>query len=242
MIGKIIGVYRGHYGNTAIIDARSGDNAIGYEIQMKGSDISLLTDGEKCELFVKEIIKEDDDVLYGFISFEDKCWFEEFIKLSGLGPKIALSILSTFDCSSIKEAILLNNCDFFSSISGIGGKLANRIPNEMRKTIDKINEKLADFGFVASEAKYNNKVNDANKRKIETNAENTKKQKQNTLLDGADKVEKRNQTAIINDAVNALMALGFEKNKLYNEVFTIVKNDKNISTEDIIKEFLKKIK
>ena len=108
MIGKIIGVYKGHYGNTAIIDVYCGEDAVGYEIQMKGNDISLLTNGKKCELFVKEMIKEDDDTLYGFTSFEDKCWFEEFIKLSGLGPKIALSILSTFDCISIKEAIMLN--------------------------------------------------------------------------------------------------------------------------------------
>ena len=241
MIGKIIGVYKGHYGNTAIIDVCCNNDAVGYEIQMKGSDISLLSYGEKCELFIKEIMKEDDDVLYGFISFEDRCWFEEFIKLSGLGPKIALSILSTFDCSSIKEAIILNNCDFFSSISGIGGKLANRIPNEMRKTIDKINEKLVDFGFIEGDVKRGNKVDDVNKRKTETNIEKTKKQKQKTLLEDNDKLSKQNQTAIINDAINALVALGFEKNKLYNEVFAIVKNDKSISTEDIIKEFLKKI-
>ena len=242
MIGKIVGVYKGHYGNTVIVDIYCHDDAIGYEIQMKTCDILSLTEGERCELFIKEIIKEDDDVLYGFISFEDKCWFEEFIKLSGLGPKIALSILSTFDCSAIKEAILLNNCDFFSSISGIGEKLANRIPNEMRKTIDKIHEKMADFGFIASEITYNKKVNDANKRTAEIRTEKTKKQMQKVLLkDNNDKVVKQNQTAIINDAINALISLGFERNKLYNEVFAIVNSDNNISTEDIIKEFLKKI-
>ena len=242
MIGKILGVYKGHYGNTAIIDMCYQDCSVGYEVQMKGSDISSLVEGEKCELFIKEIVKEDDDTLYGFTSFEDKCWFEEFIKLSGLGPKIALSILSTFDCSAIKEAILLNNCDFFSSISGIGGKLANRIPNEMRKTIDKINEKMADFGFITSSTQCSGVTYGLNQQKIKADPEKTKKQKSTTLLDNKNKDAKQSQTAIINDAIKALVALGFEKNKLYNEVFAIVKNDKNVSTEEIIKEFLRKIK
>ena len=136
MIGKIQGIFAGYYGNTAIIDVCVSDiSSVGYEVSMKQGDILSLSIGDVVCVFIKEIITEDNDVLYGFLSFEDKCWFEEFVKLSGLGPKTALAILSTYSCEAITDAIMINDCDFFSAISGIGAKIANRIPTKMKKQI-----------------------------------------------------------------------------------------------------------
>ena len=110
MIGKIQGIFAGYYGNTAIIDICASDiSSIGYEVFMKQGDILSLSIGDVVCVFIKEIITEDNDVLYGFLSFEDKCWFEEFVKLSGLGPKTALAILSTYSCEAITDAIMIND-------------------------------------------------------------------------------------------------------------------------------------
>ena len=262
MIGKIQGIFAGYYGNTAIIDVCvSGASSVGYEAFMKQGDILSLSIGDVVCVFVKEIITEDNDVLYGFLSFEDKCWFEEFVKLSGLGPKTALAILSTYSCEAITDAIMINDCDFFSAISGIGAKIANRIPTEMKKQISKINEKVMTFGnYSYSNSKIqrvdetpnsvksllqiddNENNNDKNALSTKTNhiksasRNANKKNKQDTSID-----KKRNKSKSINDAVDALIALGFSKQIVYNDVFGIVKENDLLSVEDIVKKYIQKI-
>ena len=252
MIGKIIGIFSGYYNNIAVIDIQSNDCSIGYEISMKKSDILSMKRGNRYTIFIKEIIKEDDDSLYGFLSFEEKCWFEEFIKLSGLGAKIALSILSTFSCKAISESIMANNCDFFSSISGIGSKLANRIPNEMRKNSEKINERVIEYGELNNDNNSSDNFLDDNKTNQEIISKNNLynidiRSNQNNIKKNDDKKtkvdkntnNKENKTEIINDAVNALAVLGFSKNNIYNDVFAIIKKDNSLTTEEIVKQFLK---
>ena len=261
MIGKIQGIFAGYYGNTAIIDVCVSDiSSVGYEVSMKQGDILSLSIGDVVCVFIKEIITEDNDVLYGFLSFEDKCWFEEFVKLSGLGPKTALAILSTYSCEAITDAIMINDCDFFSAISGIGAKIANRIPTEMKKQISKINEKVMTFGKYAVAGNYiqqydkadavksllqiddNENNNDKNALSTKTNhiksasRNANKKNQQDTSID-----KKQNKSKTINDAVEALVALGFSKQIVYNDVFGIVKENDLLSVEDIVKKFLQKI-
>ena len=261
MIGKIQGIFAGYYGNTAIIDICASDiSSVGYEVSMKQDDILSLSIGDVVCVFIKEIITEDNDVLYGFLSFEDKCWFEEFVKLSGLGPKTALAILSTYSCEAITDAIMINDCDFFSAISGIGAKIANRIPTEMKKQISKINEKVITFGKYAVAGNYiqqcdkvdavksllqiDDDENNNDKNALSTKTHHiksasrnaNKKNQQDTSID-----KKRNKSKSINDAVDALIALGFSKQIVYNDVFGIVKENDLLSVEDIVKKFLQKI-
>lgn len=253
MIGKIIGIVSEHYCNTAIIDIQcNNDCAIGYEVIMKQTDILSLQNGEKVTIFVKEIIKEDDDTFYGFLSFEDKCWFEELIKLSGLGPKTALTILSSYSCETITEAIMLNNCDFFSSISGIGSKIANRIPIEMRKTIEKINEKVSAVNNDTTISTIND-CNNVMQKKSNTKKSNkiekeNGKQKDNALFDNL-KCNDDGQIGINNDFIknsnidddvkvrNCYVAGGnFTKNDNNKRVKTVKKqiNNKNSIISDAV--------
>ena len=231
MIGKITGVFSGYYNNIAIIDVTSNEGCVGYEILMKNSEVLSLNKGALITLYIKQIIKEDDNVLYGFLSFADKCLFEELIKLSGLGPKIALGILSTYSYENIIEAIMTDNRDFFSSVSGIGSKLANRIPNEMIKNVEKINERIMNFGIVPD-----------NKLQQISSKVDTEKPKKNKKLCENDNNKKNTSTNdnkhVVNDAVDALIALGFSKQQIYNDVFKIVKENNSLATEDVIKKFL----
>lgn len=233
MIGKLTGIFNGYYNNIAIIDIQHGECCIGYEVLMKTSDIFCLKQNELATLYIKEIIKEDDDVLYGFLNFEDKCWFEELIKLSGLGPKGALAILSTYSVIDITNAILSNNCVFFSSVSGIGAKLANRIPKEMEKSIEKIREKLATF--------YNNPTNNITQNLlVSTDASVNKKKNKITNMKADDSNLEKQNIVLMNDAIEALIALGFSKQQVYKDVFEITRQDKNLKSEDIVKQFLQK--
>lgn len=252
MIGKLVGVVSGYYGNIVLLDVYSNNTCIGYEILMKQNDILSLKIGEISTIFIKEIITEDNDIFYGFLSFEDKCWFEEMIKISGLGPKTALNILSNYSCETITEAIMMNNCDFFSSISGIGSKIANRIPTEMKKQISKINEKVLSFknydinNIQTKPNVINNidtKQTDKLYQDIDTPSIDNKQKKYKQKSKNNNLKQEQNISEIVNEAVNALIALGFSKQKIYNEVYNIVKNNKenSITTENVIKDFLKKL-
>ena len=243
MIGKIAGLFSGYYGNTALIEIQYMDGCIiGYEVMMKTADLQNIAVGSNVVVFIKEIVKEDDDVLYGFLSFEERVWFEEFIKLTGLGAKIALSILSTYSCEAITDAILTNNCDFFSSISGIGSKLANRIPMEMSKQISKIHEKVLTFGgnqnAVQSKHAEVNKSNDLYKKSCDLAEKNGKNEVKKSGK-SVDKNKNQSDRQKVNDAIDALVSLGFARNKVYDVVFKIVKDTGNITTEEIVVEFLK---
>lgn len=233
MIGKITGKFVGQYNGIAIIEVGNEQSSVGYEVAMKSSDAGCITENETVSVFIKEIIKEDDDTLYGFTSFEEKCWFEELIKLSGLGPKIALNILSTYSCEEITEAIFSNNCEFFSSISGIGAKLANRIPVEMKKQIEKINQKIMEFG---GNAVVSRAVPIKSKQKTVKNGHPAQRTLQ---FEDNKKFKKLKNTSAINDAVETLKNLGFTSQEVYKEVFKIAKNS-DCTTEEIVKEFLKK--
>lgn len=232
MIGKLTGQIAGQYGDVVVIEVGTGTSAVGYEVVMKAGEVSTFAPGETVSVFIKEIIKEDDDTLYGFTSFEEKCWFEELIKLSGLGPKIALNILSTYSCEEITEAIFSNNCEFFSSISGIGAKLANRLPVEMKKQIEKINHKVMEFNG----ASVVRAVPIVSKQKAVKNSKQVEKTLQ---FEDNKKAKKAQNSSVINDAVETLKTLGFTSQEVYKEVFKIAKNN-DCTTEDIVKEFLKK--
>ena len=232
MIGKLTGRVVGQYGDIVIIEVGTEASAVGYEVVMKAGEVCTFAPGETVSVFIKEIIKEDDDTLYGFTSFEERCWFEELIKLSGLGPKIALNILSTYSCEEITEAIFSNNCEFFSSISGIGAKLANRLPVEMKKQIEKINQKVMEFGG----APVVRAMPMAPKQKAVKNSKQVEKTFQ---FEDNKKAKKAQNSSVINDAVETLKTLGFTSQEVYKEVFKIAKNN-DCTTEDIVKEFLKK--
>ena len=74
-------------------------------------------------------------------------------------------------------------------------------------------------------------------KKTNRNLKNVKK----VAIKQENKQEKANKNEIINDAVNALVSLGFSRQNIYNDVFSIVKNNDKITTEEIVKEFLKKL-
>ena len=249
MIGKLVGIIAGHYGNVVLLDVCCNNCAIGYEVIMKQNDIEVLANGELATIFIKEIIKEDEDSLYGFLSFEDRCWFEEFTKMSGLGPKTALAILSTYTCEAITEAIMMNNCDFFSAVSGIGGKLANRIPVEMKKQVEKINEKVLNFGIFDRNSTEKNIINNKNNEEKQknmlftgeksNNGTDAMRQKHKTAKEKDNTNDKKKKNSSINDAIDALSVLGFSRQQVYEDVFKIIKNNNDLTTEEIVKEFLK---
>ena len=94
-----------------------------------------INDNEK--LYVHLHIKEDAFTLYGFKTTDERKLFRLFISVSGIGPKIAIAILSVFTPSEIKNIILNEDYKFLSKVNGLGVKKAQKLIIEIKDKIDK---------------------------------------------------------------------------------------------------------
>ena len=88
--------------------------------------------GETIKILTSLQMRQDSITLYGFISENDRNAFDTLITISGVGPRLALAILSTFDAASLASAVSAENVNAFKSVSGVGTRTANRILLELK--------------------------------------------------------------------------------------------------------------
>ncbi len=111
-------------------------NGIGFQVHMPTSTLSTLgTIGEEVELHTHLYIREDNATLYGFASAEELGLFQTLIGVSGLGPKLALAMLSAMSTEKLAMAIASGSADLLAEIPGIGKKTANRLILELKEKI-----------------------------------------------------------------------------------------------------------
>lgn len=111
-------------------------NGVGYELFVSATSLNKLpAKGEKTSLYTYFHVREGIMQLYGFTTEEEKDLFEKIISIPGIGPKLALSILSVFNVPSFKGAILASDIDAVTSIPGIGRKSAQRLIVELREKL-----------------------------------------------------------------------------------------------------------
>ncbi len=119
--------------SVATIDVQG----VGYEVLISLSTYDRLpATGSICRLLTYHHIREDAQILFGFIQAEEKSMFERLIGVNGVGPKTALSVLSGLTVSELTLAIADNNIKRISSVHGIGKKTAERIVVELRDKVD----------------------------------------------------------------------------------------------------------
>jgi len=111
-------------------------NGVGFMVYLPTSVLSVLgAIGEEVRLHTHMHVKEDDISLYGFSSADELQIFETLISVSGLGPKLALAMLSAMSVDQLSMAIATGSTDLLISISGIGKKMADRIVLELKDKI-----------------------------------------------------------------------------------------------------------
>ncbi len=121
--------------NLLVIDC----NGIGYEILIPTRVFNSLPEiGSKVKIFVKFILREDEVYFVGFLTQDEKKVFELLLTVNGLGVKQSLRILSELSVDDIRKAIVMENEKIFSSVKGIGTKLASRIVLELSDKIKKL--------------------------------------------------------------------------------------------------------
>ena len=109
---------------------------IGFQVYMPTSTLStLITIGEEVKLYTHLHLKEDNATLYGFASADELGLFQTLITVSGLGPKLALAMLSAMNVEKLTMAIASGSTDLLTVIPGIGKKVANRLILELKDKI-----------------------------------------------------------------------------------------------------------
>mgnify|MGYP002714203358 CR=1 FL=1 len=134
MIGKLSGRVDSSYDDYVIIDV----SGVGYRVFASAKTLSKLSEGESYKLFIETHVREDHINLYGFLSLEEKRFFNLLQSVNGIGIRMALSILSALTPTDIEIAINNEDKNIFKAISGVGAKLAERIVRELSDKVAKI--------------------------------------------------------------------------------------------------------
>ena len=106
---------------------------VGYEIQGPMTTLFQLPQlGDEVSLVTHFVVREDAQLLYGFIDERDRSLFRQLIKVSGVGPKLALTILSGMDSRSFARCVQRDDISSLVALPGVGKKTAERLLVEMR--------------------------------------------------------------------------------------------------------------
>lgn len=129
MIGRIRGLLVEKQAPDLLVEV----GGVGYEIQAPMTSFyQLPAVGEQVVLHIHQVVREDAHLLYGFASKRDRSLFRELIKVNGVGPKLALAILSGMDADDFARCVRDNDVAALVRLPGVGRKTAERLLVEMR--------------------------------------------------------------------------------------------------------------
>src|ERR1035437_6751392 len=136
MIGFITGNIISAKPTQLLVDV----NGVGYLCNISINTFEKISNQKYVSLFIHTHVKEDSITLFGFYTESEKTMFELLISVSGVGPKIALSILSGIQIDDLKNAILYADSSRISAVPGIGRKTAERLILELKNKVDLVKE------------------------------------------------------------------------------------------------------
>ena len=134
MIGCLTGTVRALEVPKVLLDV----NGVGYEVDTPLSTFCQLQAGQTVTLWTHLVVREDAQLLYGFMDTSDKVLFRTLIKVNGVGPKLALSILSSMSSAMMIQTIDMEDVTTLTRIPGVGKKTAERLVIELRDKLKKM--------------------------------------------------------------------------------------------------------
>src|SRR5690606_8339176 len=129
MIGRLSGIVLEKQPPHILLDV----NGVGYEVEAPMSTFYRLPSaGEKTTLHTHLVVREDAQLLYAFIDKRDRHLFRELIRLSGVGPKLALSLMSVLEVDELIAAVQAEDTSALTRVPGVGKKTAERLLVELK--------------------------------------------------------------------------------------------------------------
>ena len=140
MIGRLRGELVSKQSPQLLVDV----NGVGYEVESPMSTIFELPDiGQPVVLLTHLVVREDAQILYAFLSEAERLLFRTLIKVNGVGPKMALGILSAMNPVEFKTCVLQGDAAALTKIPGVGKKTAERLIVEMRDRLEKATDGIS---------------------------------------------------------------------------------------------------
>jgi Holliday junction DNA helicase RuvA len=141
MIGQIKGIIIAKQAPDLLVDVQG----LGYEVLVSlGTFFDIPEIGGAVTLHTHFVVREDAQLLFGFATLEERALFRQLIKVNGVGPKMALAILSGMSASEFALAVHNNDIATLVKLPGVGKKTAERLVIEMRDKVDIA--QINDFG------------------------------------------------------------------------------------------------
>ena len=200
-------------------------NDVGYFLNVSSKLISSLGDlGSNLSLYTDLQIKDDKIIMYGFATFKDQNFFKLLQSVQGVGPKAALSILSTLNVDEIILAISSGDKAMIARADGVGPKVAGRITAELL-------DKISTFSTNKSHEIINNQKSD----------------KLMNQLDLENNFNQDDYENIVEDIISALVNLGFGRSEVFTVVmkikkeFSINKKNQEFTVNNIVPLALKEL-
>jgi Holliday junction DNA helicase RuvA len=132
VIYQLTGVLVRKEPTRAILDV----GGVGYQVDIPISTFEMIGDvGREVTLLTHMVVREDSMQLYGFSTESERELFGLFLSVSGVGPRLALSLLSRSSCDELRRAISESDMDSLTSVSGVGKKTAQRLVVELREKV-----------------------------------------------------------------------------------------------------------
>ena len=129
MIGRLAGLLAEKNPPQILIDCQG----VGYEVDVPMSTFyNLPAVGERVQLLTHFVVREDAQVLYGFATSEERATFRQLIKISGVGPRTALAVLSGMSVADLALAVTAQESGRLVKVPGIGKKTAERLLLELK--------------------------------------------------------------------------------------------------------------
>ncbi|MBI5281261.1 MAG: Holliday junction branch migration protein RuvA [Candidatus Solibacter usitatus] len=133
MIAHLRGLLLDKHPNQAVVEA----SGVGYDVVISVGTFSALPQaGSEVKLRIHTHVREDAIQLFGFLTAEEKALFEKLIAVSGIGPKLAITVLSGISAPDLIRAIRAADIPMLTRVPGIGKKTAERIVLELRDKLD----------------------------------------------------------------------------------------------------------
>lgn len=197
MIGQLFGILLEKQPPTLVL--RAGH--VGYELDASMSTFYRLPDiGQELTLYTHLVVREDAQQLYGFYTRNERSLFRTLLKVNGVGPRLALTILSSLQPEEFVNCIANQETSRLVCIPGIGKKTAERLIIEMR-------DRVKDWSVELS-------LNTA----------------------PASGIQKSSRNQVMQDAISALVALGYRPQEASRAVSRV--EDSDLSSEEMIKRAL----
>lgn len=189
MIGRLRGLLLEKQPPDILLEA----SGVGYEVQLPMTSFYQLPEvGQEAIVYIHFVVREDAQLLFGFADKSERALFRELIKVNGVGPKLALTILSGMSAAQFIQCVSHDDYTGLVKLPGVGKKTAERLVVEMRDRLKKLSEQGEGVGHLHSAAAAPNET---------------------TLVFSNDVKE---------DALSALVALGYKPvhaAKVVNSVF-----------------------